>query len=272
MEKVGFQIVGQIAAVVGVIGGVLFVLWALRKAWQFARLWWKSRFIHYTGADYEIFDTEKLFNGQTMSPQLMEDYKRFADGMFKLPSDTNLFQNGCLGYPLMMDPKSLELYIEADDSADVLEILKVTCVKFYTGTYQRFQASGTMFEPVYNFAERGSLGAIKMMSPEEALNTAILTRHFTRPLDVKRLYSQESFHVRLDFSRALKLHGEARIKVGLKGTLWDTEPGFGPKKLREKNPIVRIPVPVVRDAVNQWQNVECRFRGHKQETDHRVRL
>jgi len=165
-----------------------------------------------------LYDTEELTDGATGSVILFTDHKKFASGATKTECDTNLTQDGQLGYPLEFD--LIGFLGEAErgiDSADHDDIYNKIVFKWFFGANVPW-----LRVPLTKIPEGiGKSGAGTTDMPVNGWPVVTNFFNFSSPdRKARRVSSTETFRCELLICAALSLTATRKFRVFMLGILY----------------------------------------------------
>lgn len=175
-----------------------------------------------------IFDTEFYRSGMCRV-SLFSDCRYFADGAgtgkVKTKADTNVYQNGCLGYPLEYDVRWIEIHLSGDPD-DIKRLVPTMSLDLIFGCNTPwFRTAVAAMKPLIQLPPNMKLprrSAKKIADAFAARGHEF--GHYWAPVcygqEGRRLHGVESFRVDIEFSNAPVVNREVRIQVALQDVLY----------------------------------------------------
>lgn len=156
------------------------------------------------------------------------DHRRFADGTAKTEADTNMTQDGTLGYPTEFDLRWLELHFEEyPDSYTARTILSMMSFTFFFGCNTPWlRIPGAAWKPLIQFPDddqpRDGEMATRLCKLLESKDG--FWPSYWHPIGKKkpprRIHSTESFRARMTFSFPVAVQQRVVLKVSMQDTLY----------------------------------------------------
>lgn len=160
------------------------------------------------------------------------DCRKFEDGSQKTRADTNMWQNGSLGYPLEFDLRWIELHFDdAADAAAARLVLSHMYVSFYFGcNVPWLRISGSAWKPLVGCPQHPvdprytSPEKFSKAVADEVLRRGGIWSHYWTPIGdpqgFRRVSSTESFHMQVEFDEHILLAKPMRLKLAMQDTLY----------------------------------------------------